>query len=69
MSETFARRLRAYRKLKCLTQVELARRAGVSLAVVGGLERGTRSPTPDVVYRICRVLEVDAQELWSRALC
>ncbi|WP_035453479.1 helix-turn-helix domain-containing protein [Alicyclobacillus herbarius] len=69
MSETFSRRLRAYRKLKCLTQIELAHRAGVSVTVVGQLERGTRAPTSDILRRICRALSVDVHELWPNSSC
>ena len=34
------------RRSQCMTQVEFARRAGVSLRRVGQLERGTAFPTP-----------------------
>ncbi|MBX6352143.1 MAG: helix-turn-helix transcriptional regulator [Thermoflavifilum sp.] len=66
MLDVFGRRLRAYRKLKQLTQTELAEVLGVSVAMVGGLERGTRSPTPDLVKRICAALDVTEDELWGR---
>jgi transcriptional regulator with XRE-family HTH domain len=66
MSDVFGRRLRAYRKLKQLTQTELADLLGVSVAVIGGIERGTRMPTPELVEKICRVLDVTEDELWGR---
>ncbi len=63
MSEGFGRRLRAYRKLKHWTQTELAYRVGVSIAIVGGLERGTRQPTIVQMQRIMNVLQVTEQDL------
>ncbi|OFW81978.1 MAG: transcriptional regulator [Alicyclobacillus sp. RIFOXYA1_FULL_53_8] len=63
MSDAFGRRLRAYRKLKHWTQSELADQIGVSIAIIGSLERGTRMPTQEQLQRITRVLQVTEQEL------
>lgn len=65
MSDIFGRRLRAYRKLKRWTQSELAREIGVSIAIIGSLERGTRTPTGDLVKRLLPVLNVSEQELFA----
>jgi transcriptional regulator with XRE-family HTH domain len=65
MSDVFGRRLRAYRKLKHWTQAELAETIGVSIAIIGGLERGTRMPTPAVMGNIIRVLHVTEEELFG----
>jgi transcriptional regulator with XRE-family HTH domain len=65
MSDIFGRRLRAYRKLKHLTQAELADLVGVSVAIIGGIERGTRIPTQPLVERLSRILQVHANELWG----
>jgi transcriptional regulator with XRE-family HTH domain len=63
MSETFGRRLRAYRKLKHWTQVELADRLGVSVAIVGTMERGVRQPTTEMIVQLCKTLQVSQEEL------
>ncbi len=63
MSDTVGKRLRAYRKLKNLTQQELADRLHVSIAIVGAIERGTRVPTNDLLRSIHDVLGVTEQEL------
>ncbi len=63
MSDTFGRKLRAYRKLKHWTQVELADQLGVSVAIVGSMERGVRHPTPQLVRQLCRALQVTEAEL------
>jgi transcriptional regulator with XRE-family HTH domain len=67
MSDVFGRKLRAYRKLKHWTQEELAIRVGVSLAIIGSLERGTRTPSPELLKRLERELTVSAAELFGEA--
>lgn len=63
MSDTIGKRLRAYRKLKNLTQQELADKLHVSIAIVGAIERGTRQPSKDLLRAIHEVLGVTEQEL------
>lgn len=65
MSDAFGRRLRAYRKLKRWTQMELAHHMGVSVAIIGGLERGTRSPNRKTLARLEDVLNVTRSELFG----
>ncbi|MCF8568246.1 helix-turn-helix domain-containing protein [Alicyclobacillus tolerans] len=65
MSDVFGRRLRAYRKLKHWTQTELADEIGVSVAIIGSLERGTRMPTPELIARLMRALNVREEELFG----
>ncbi|MBX5437026.1 MAG: helix-turn-helix transcriptional regulator [Alicyclobacillaceae bacterium] len=69
MSDDFGRRLRAYRKLKHWTQAELARELGVSVAVVGSMERGTRLPSPEMVRRLTELLSVTEAELLGTGNC
>lgn len=63
MYDHFTRRLRAYRKLKQLTQQDLAARLGLSVSAVGGMERGTRVPTDDELHRIMALLDVTRTDL------
>ncbi|BCJ87378.1 helix-turn-helix domain-containing protein [Effusibacillus dendaii] len=63
MGEALGKRVRAYRKLKHLTQQELANLLGVSVAIVGGIERGTREPSQDILTKISHVLGVSTDEL------
>lgn len=63
MSDVFGRRLRAYRKLKHWTQVDLANELGVSVAIVGAMERGTRLPSAPLMQQLCRLLDVTVEEL------
>jgi transcriptional regulator with XRE-family HTH domain len=61
--KALANRIRAYRKLKALTQQELAERIGVSVAVLGSVERGTRKPKKDLLERIAKALKIQLNEL------
>lgn len=58
-----AGRIRAFRKLKGLTQDELARRLGVSIAVLGSIERGTRSADSKMLSKITESLDIELNEL------
>jgi transcriptional regulator with XRE-family HTH domain len=61
--KTLGNRIRAYRKLKALNQQELAERIGVSVAILGSVERGTRKPKKDLLEKIAHVLNIKLQEL------
>jgi transcriptional regulator with XRE-family HTH domain len=61
--DTVARRIRAYRKLKGLTQRELAERLGVSISIVGAIERGTRLPDQDILSRLYHILDISESDL------
>ncbi|RKN65777.1 helix-turn-helix domain-containing protein [Paenibacillus ginsengarvi] len=58
-----AGRIRAFRKLKGLTQDELARKLGVSIAVLGSIERGTRSADSKMLSKITESLDIELTEL------
>ncbi|MNC53671.1 anaerobic benzoate catabolism transcriptional regulator [compost metagenome] len=57
------RRVRAFRKLKGYTQQELADSVGISLAVLGAVERGNRRLEDKILNKIADVLGVSAEEL------
>jgi transcriptional regulator with XRE-family HTH domain len=58
-----AQRIRAFRKLKGYTQDELARRLGVSIAVLGSVERGTRKADTKLLNKIAETLGINPDEL------
>jgi len=60
-----AQRVRAFRKLKGYTQLELAKELGVSVAVLGSLERGTRKNDPKLLNHIAKTLGISYEELMS----
>jgi transcriptional regulator with XRE-family HTH domain len=52
----FAERLRSHRLAAGLTQVDLARRAGVVERSIGSYERGEKAPGVRILARLARVL-------------
>lgn len=58
-----AQRIRAFRKLKGLTQQQLAEQSGISLAVLGAIERGNRRAEDQILIKIADVLGVSLTEL------
>ena len=58
-----AGRVRAYRKLKGFTQDALAERMGVSIAVLGSIERGTRKADAKMLRKISEALGIGLEEL------
>ena len=53
------------RKLKGLTQEQVAERSGFSQKYLSDLERGKRNPTVITLYELACVFEVDVTELLS----
>ncbi|MBO8178356.1 helix-turn-helix domain-containing protein [Aeribacillus pallidus] len=62
-AEKWGRRIRAFRKLKGYTQEGLAKEIGVSVSVLGEVERGYRIPSDDLVMKIASYLNVSVDEL------
>ncbi len=60
---SFAKKLLKLRKDKELTQNELARRIGVGVMQIRRYEKGTSSPTLEVLKNIAKTLCVSADEL------
>jgi transcriptional regulator with XRE-family HTH domain len=61
--QQLARRIRAFRKLKRLTQTELADSVGVSIAIIGAVERGARKVESLLLGRIAEALGVEQKDL------
>ena len=57
------KRVRYVRRMLDIMQKELAKETGVSVALIGHVERGTRIPSVETVYRICKALGLSADYL------
>ncbi len=57
--------IRAFRLRRGITASELARRAGVSTSLISQVERGTSSPSVDVLVRIARSLDIHIGQLFD----
>jgi len=62
-TDKWGRRIRAFRKLKGYTQEGLAKDIGISVSVLGEIERGTRMPSENILLTISKVLGVTLREL------
>lgn len=61
----WGRRIRAFRKLKGYTQEQLATELGVSVSVMGEIERGNRVPTDELIDQISIALNIAREDLKS----
>ncbi len=64
IQEQFGSRVRDLRKGRGWTQEQLADAAGRHWTYIGGIERGERNITLQVVVDIARALDVDIKELF-----
>lgn len=62
-AKRFGRRVKAFRKLKGYTQLEFAEELEQPIAVIGGVERGTKEVTEDLLLQIADTLAVSMEEL------
>jgi transcriptional regulator with XRE-family HTH domain len=62
-AEKWGRRIRAYRKLKGYTQEGFSRQLGVSVSILGEIERGNRMPAADLIERIAHSLRISIEDL------
>jgi len=65
IQQQFGARIRELRKKHGWTQEQLANAAGRHWTYIGGIERGERNVTLEVVADIAKALEVDIGELFS----
>jgi transcriptional regulator with XRE-family HTH domain len=64
--DTFGERVRALRRERGWSQEELARRTGRHWTYIGGVERGERNPTLEVVADIAKAFGVSIGDLFPR---
>ena len=62
-AEKWGRRIRAYRKLKGFTQESFSKELGVSVSIIGEIERGNRLPANDLLKQIGQALNISLEEL------
>ncbi|MEC1615208.1 helix-turn-helix domain-containing protein [Bacillus mojavensis] len=62
-AEIWGRRIRAFRKLKGYTQEGFAKALGISVSILGEIERGNRLPSAAIIHNAADVLNISADEL------
>lgn len=65
-AEKWGRRIRAFRKLKGYTQESFAKDLGISVSVLGEVERGNRLPNDQFIQEVANALNVTKEELSPR---
>ncbi len=63
---TLGDELRAAREAADMTQEEVAQAAGMDRPYLSQLENGHKSPTVDMLFRICKALGVKASDILAR---
>ena len=59
----WGRRIRAFRRLKRLSQVELAKEMNISVSILGQIEQGKRVPNEGQLEKISSILDIQLGEL------
>lgn len=59
----WGRRIRAFRRLKMVKQVELAREMDMSVSILGQIEQGKRIPSDEQLIKIAAILDIQLVEL------
>ena len=57
-------KLRGLRQNKALSQERFAELTGLDRTYISGLERGKRNPSFLIIQRLCKVLEINPNELF-----
>ncbi len=57
--------MKRFRKIKGLTQEELAIKADTATNYIGTIEIGKKFPSPKMIEKIAKALEIDELELFS----
>lgn len=65
--KAFGRAVAEIREEKGLTQAEVAKKTGLHVSYLSGIENGQRNPTWTVLTQIARALGVSVSELAARA--
>jgi transcriptional regulator with XRE-family HTH domain len=63
--KAFAKKLKEIRKLKNLSQEDLAYKSGIALSQIARIETAKINPTLSTVFSIARTMEVKLNELFD----
>lgn len=59
------KRIKQLRVMRDMTQEQLAEASNVSISFLGNVERGSKNPTVETIYKIANALDVTMSELLS----
>lgn len=69
MRQRLGLRIRALRRLKRVTQQELASMIKISVTTLSYIERGRKAPSPQLLERMARQLDVPGEEFFLISEC
>lgn len=67
IQELFIYNLKAYRKLRAISQMQLADLCNSSTGYIGEIESGKRFPSVNMIERIANALEIESWHLFINA--
>lgn len=59
----WGRRIRSFRKLKRVKQIELAKELDIAVSILGQIEQGKRVPSEEQLSEIASILGIEVKEL------
>ena len=65
LNDLFGANVRQHRRVKGLTQAQLAEAVDLSVEMVGKIERGTSSPSFETMQKLCDALDVPVAVLFG----
>lgn len=63
--DRFGNKVRQLRKMRKLSQQELAEKAGMDFTSISEIESGLRNPYLKTIYKIASALKIEVRELFS----
>ena len=67
-AKRFGRRVRAFRKLKRISQIQLAESIHISTSTLGRIERGEKMPNEKYISMIAEQLNIEQHELIGKQI-
>lgn len=68
-TKRIGRRIKAFRKLKGYTQLDLAEKMNIPIGVLGSVERGTKDLSKDLLKQISITLMISKDEIMLTKKC
>ena len=65
LNMTVGQRIKALRKMKQMTQGELAKASKVDRSYISNVENGRRNASMTFLYRVCRTLDVTLRDFFA----
>ncbi len=65
IKKALGKRIRALRRLKRVTQQQLAQRINLSASQLSNIERGIKNPKPELLEKMAAALNIPREELFG----